>query len=205
MSAAPVAWIAGFGGAYLVYAAITNRSPLQQLAGALNGNPTSPVASQGVRPAGAGSGPSGGGGTTTGAGTTTAPAPSTTTRTVVSDTTGSVDLVSIAGGHRLAPAAATAYNAAVAAYGRPIPLTDSFRSYAQQAECYRLKPQLCSPPGRSLHEKGLAIDINQNLNLDDPRLVSAMQSTGWFRNGRKIVWKGVTRPEPWHWSFGVAG
>lgn len=201
MSAAPLAWVAGFGGAYLIYAAVTNRSPSEQLRAALTGQ-APPVSSPLTRPAGVGTGTAGGGGT----GSTPASTPSTSASFSGSTTTaGTLDLVSIGGVHRLVRGAAAAYEQAVIDYGKPIPITDSYRTAAQQAECYRTKPQYCSPPGHSKHERGEAIDVNQTMNLDEPALVAALTKNGWVRRGKVIVYKGVTRNEPWHWSWGGPG
>lgn len=48
--------------------------------------------------------------------------------------------------------------------GKKLVITSAFRSYEKQAQLYARwkagKGNLAAPPGRSLHEKGLAIDIN---------------------------------------------
>ena len=49
-----------------------------------------------------------------------------------------------------------AYNAEC--WGGVLTITDGFRSQAQQADLFRRKPDLAAPPGRSNHERGLAID-----------------------------------------------
>lgn len=40
-----------------------------------------------------------------------------------------------------------------------ITVTDGFRTREQQAAAYARKPELALPPGRSLHELGLAADL----------------------------------------------
>jgi D-alanyl-D-alanine dipeptidase len=98
--------------------------------------------------------------------------------------------------HRLVQPAANAYRAAGKAYGSTIPITDSFRTTAQQEQCHREKPTLCAVPGRSMHERGLAIDIDTGkVNPNDPKLLAALTGTGW----RRFSPTG----EPWHWSYGV--
>lgn len=105
------------------------------------------------------------------------------------------DLVSIGqGGHRLEAAAAASLARAEKAAGTIIRVTDSFRSYEQQADCHRRKPTLCAAPGGSCHEKGLAIDV---VDMKNQRIIDALTAEGWqrFDPGR----------EPWHWSYQVRG
>lgn len=109
-------------------------------------------------------------------------------------------LVSIGqGGHRLQPAAAAALARAEARVGRKIKVTDSYRSYAQQADCYRRKPGVCAAPGKSWHERGLAIDIIE-MNADD--IAQALAGTGWYQ----ATWSTAAGvKEIWHWSYGGRG
>lgn len=44
--------------------------------------------------------------------------------------------------------------------GKKITVTDAFRSSEEQARLYAMKPHLAAPPGRSRHEKGMAMDID---------------------------------------------
>lgn len=113
------------------------------------------------------------------------------------ETTGDAQTVAIGyAGHRLAEPAAGAYQLAGRYLGRTIPITDSTRTRAQQADCYRRKPDLCAPPGRSMHERGLAIDVDTSrIDPNAPALVYALTNAGWRRYD-------PTR-EPWHWSYGV--
>jgi len=105
------------------------------------------------------------------------------------------NLVSIGqGGHRLEAAAAASLARAEKAAGTTIRVTDSFRSYDQQADCHRRKPTLCAAPGGSCHEKGRAIDV---VDMKNQRVIDALTAEGWqrFDPGR----------EPWHWSYQVRG
>jgi hypothetical protein len=111
-------------------------------------------------------------------------------------------------GHRLRGDAAAAFDKMSAAYaqafGRPICVTDSYRSYAQQVDVYRRKPTLAAIPGRSNHGWGLAADLCggiQNFGSAQFRWMKAnAPKFGWFHPG----WAepGGSKPEPWHWEFG---
>lgn len=179
----PVAWLAAFGGFYLVWAAINNRNPISALRAALTGDTNVAPLTSGTSAAGAGGGAGG------------------TTSTAVSSTPGTAPVtVPIGyGSHRLTAPAAAAYKAAGIKYGRTIPITDSTRTYEQQADCYRRKPNLCAPPSwNAPHVRGVAIDVDSSkVDLNDPRLVSALSSTGWVRNGKKVD----GQVEPWHWEY----
>jgi len=72
--------------------------------------------------------------------------------------------------------------------GKKVIITDGFRSYQEQARLYAKDSNKAAPPGRSLHEFGLAVDI-------DRRNLNEMDSLGLMRK------YGFTRPvggEPWH-------
>lgn len=179
----PVAWLAAFGGTYLVWSAITNRNPISALRAALTGDPeVAPLTTRSIPSGGAGGGAAG---TTS----TTAGGPPT-------------DLVPIGyGSHRLASRAAAAYKNASIKFGRPIPITDSIRTYEQQADCHDRKPDLCAPPSYNApHVRGVAIDVdgNQTGGYENPKLLSALSSSGWVRNGKRLA---DGKPEPWHWEF----
>lgn len=98
------------------------------------------------------------------------------------------------GGHALEAAAAASFARAEQAAGTTIRVTDSFRSYAQQADCHARKPTLCAAPGGSCHEKGRAVDV---VDMKNQRIIDALTAEGWqrFDPGR----------EPWHWSYQVRG
>ena len=69
----------------------------------------------------------------------------------------------------------------------------TYRTYQQQADLYKRKPGVAAPPGHSLHQQGLAID-----------LPSALQTQKFFDLLRALGWYQL-RTEPWHWSYGVYG
>lgn len=87
-------------------------------------------------------------------------------------------------------------------FGSPIQVTDSYRDRATQAGAYARKPGLVAPPGSSLHEEGLAIDVNGDVyggyaSQRYQRLSAALQKAGWHQFDPEI--------EPWHWSYGEVG
>lgn len=196
--AAPLGWVAGFGGAYLIYAAISNTNPIAALSATLTDNPSA------VRPIADSAPPAG---TTSRAFTvanaagyapvaTASPADVAAATAIVNG--GALRLGMIGGGHRLAAPAAAGYQRAVALLGRSIPVTDSYRTIEQQTAAYASDPERFAPPARSLHPKGLAIDVNgTRINLADPQLISALSRAGWAQTALPA--------EPWHWSFGVRG
>lgn len=72
--------------------------------------------------------------------------------------------------------------------GKTIQLNSAKRSFEMQAELHRRYPGKAAPPGRSLHEYGLAIDAN---SVD----LNQLEKLGLMRK------YGFTRPvgqEPWH-------
>jgi hypothetical protein len=202
-------------GLWLIYSALTGRAPLDTIRQALStGTTTAPPRSP------AGTGPGSGGRAPVPAGPpASAPPASSTPGTDAGEVptplgaaayasavalarpyreaTGDVQTVPIGyGAHRLAEPAAGAYQLAGRYLGRTIPITDSTRTRAQQADCYRRKPDLCAPPGKSMHERGLAIDVDTSkVDPNAPAVVYALTNAGWRRYDPPR--------EPWHWSYGV--
>ncbi|GAB2497372.1 hypothetical protein GCM10027063_40830 [Promicromonospora xylanilytica] len=92
-------------------------------------------------------------------------------------------------------------------FGYPIPLTDSYRSYAMQVAVQGSKPHLAAIPGTSNHGWGLAID------LDDPVAGGSSPEYVWLRlHAPDYGWDnpswarlGGAKPEPWHFEFFAAG
>lgn len=97
-------------------------------------------------------------------------------------------------GHRLRSDAAASLARAERAAGTTIRVTDSFRTYDQQADCHRRKPTICAAPGGSCHEKGVAIDV---VDMNNRRVIDALTAEGWVRY--------APDREPWHWSYQVRG
>lgn len=131
------------------------------------------------------------------------PAPSSTSTSTGSrprnDPNRPPQLVSIGqGGHRLAPDAAAAFRLAETTFGRRIPITDSYRSYAVQAQGHAADPNRFGSPDTSRHVSGEAIDVDiGKVRADDPQLMNALTSAGWCKASRA--------DEPWHWSYNGCG
>jgi hypothetical protein len=92
-------------------------------------------------------------------------------------------------------------------FGYPIPITDSYRSYAAQITLAGIKPHLAAIPGTSNHGWGLAVDLgNPIAGGNSPEYV-------WLRvHGPDYGWDnpswaqiGGSKPEPWHFEFFAAG
>lgn len=64
----------------------------------------------------------------------------------------------------------------------------TYRTPQQQADIYARKPGVAAPPGRSLHQRGLAVD-----------LPSQLQTQAFFNILRGLGWSQLAG-EPWHWS-----
>lgn len=72
--------------------------------------------------------------------------------------------------------------------GKKIPVNSGYRSYDEQAALYKQNPKKAAKPGGSLHEAGLALDI-------DSKTANELDKLGLMRK------YGLTRPvggEPWH-------
>lgn len=82
-------------------------------------------------------------------------------------------------------------------YGRDLLVTDSGRTYAQQAALKKAKPRLAATPGKSWHEAGLAIDVAvgyEYLKLTQKQIEAFMSEFGWVR---------TVSTEPWHFEWHV--
>ncbi|MGY1741015.1 MULTISPECIES: NlpC/P60 family protein [unclassified Blastococcus] len=112
-----------------------------------------------------------------------------------------------AGSHALRCDAAAAYRAMssafAAAFGTPICITDSYRTYASQVRLYGQKPALAAVPGTSNHGWGLAVDLCGGIQtFGTPQyqwMVANAGRFGWLHP----TWAdpGNGREEPWHWEF----
>jgi hypothetical protein len=121
---------------------------------------------------------------------------------------GNDQLVAVGNGHRLAPGAAEAFKAmqaAAAADGVSITLTDSYRDYDSQVKVRRDKGHkvATATPGTSNHGWGMAIDINMNKPgvktwLDQNAHRYGYVNPDWAKKAGKSH-------EPWHWEYGGGG
>jgi hypothetical protein len=111
-------------------------------------------------------------------------------------------------GNYLRADAAFAFNKLSAAYsqafGRPICVTDSYRSYPEQVAIYASHPELAARPGSSNHGWGTATDlcggIESFASSEHAWLLLNAPTFGWFHP----AWAepGGSKPEAWHWEFG---
>lgn len=110
-------------------------------------------------------------------------------------------------GHLLRADAAAAFARLNAGYadrfGRPICVTDSYRSLGVQRRLEVVKPALAAEPGTSKHGMGVAVDLCGGIN----RYGTAPHE--WMRaNAPDYGWvlpawarAGGSKPEPWHWEY----
>lgn len=113
----------------------------------------------------------------------------------------------MAPGHRLRSDAAAAFNKMskyhAAVRGAPLCVTDSYRSYSEQASLYRRKPGLAAVPGSSEHGWGKAVDLCGGVQNSGSAAYQWMKANagrfGWFHPD----WAepGGSKPEAWHWEF----
>ena len=93
------------------------------------------------------------------------------------------------------------------AFGKPICVTDGYRTFPEQQVLKRLKPGLAATPGNSEHGWGLALDLGCGVQSFGSAQHRWMQNNaerfGWFHPS----WarRGGGQPEPWHWEFGSKG
>ncbi|QDW61861.1 M15 family metallopeptidase [Oerskovia sp. KBS0722] len=93
------------------------------------------------------------------------------------------------------------------AFGKPLRITDSYRSYDDQVAVKAAKPFLAAVPGTSQHGWGLAIDVGS------PVSTGASAEYRWMRlHAPDYGWDNPTwarpdgrKPEPWHFEFYAAG
>jgi hypothetical protein len=90
------------------------------------------------------------------------------------------------------------------AFGVPLCVTDSYRTFDAQVRLYGEKPALAAVPGTSNHGWGLAVDLCGGAeSFGTPVhawLAATAPALGWVNPS----WArpGAGREEPWHWEFG---
>jgi cell wall-associated NlpC family hydrolase len=112
-----------------------------------------------------------------------------------------------AAGHSLRCDAAAAYRAMSAAFatafGSPICMTDSYRTYASQVRLYGQKPTLAAVPGTSNHGWGLAVDLCGGIECYGTTPYNWMKANAGRFGFLHPDWAepGNGREEPWHWEY----
>jgi cell wall-associated NlpC family hydrolase len=109
--------------------------------------------------------------------------------------------------HRLRCDAARAWQAMARAYGTafgtPMCISDSYRSFAEQVSLYAVKPSLAAVPGTSNHGWGLAVDLCGGIEHYGTAQYAWMKAYaprfGWVHPSWAEPGRG--REEPWHWEF----
>ena len=110
-------------------------------------------------------------------------------------------------GHQLRCDAAAAYRAMSAAlataFGAPICITDSYRTYAGQVRLYGEKPTLAAVPGTSNHGWGLAVDLCGGIERYGTAQYVWMKANAGRFGFLHPDWAepGRGREEPWHWEY----
>lgn len=109
--------------------------------------------------------------------------------------------------HSLRCDAAAAYKAMstafTGAFGAPICITDSYRTYSSQVRLYGEKPALAAVPGTSNHGWGLAVDLCGGIETFGTAQYAWMKANAGRFGFLHPDWAepGRGREEPWHWEF----
>ncbi len=117
-------------------------------------------------------------------------------------------LCAVAGGQDLlrcdAAAAYTAMSSSFALhFGRPMCLTDGYRTFSEQVTLYGQRPSLAAVPGTSNHGWALAVDLCGGIQsfgtAEYQWMVANAGRFGWVHP----TWAdpGHGREEPWHWEY----
>jgi cell wall-associated NlpC family hydrolase len=90
------------------------------------------------------------------------------------------------------------------AFGSPLCITDSYRSYASQVSAFHRKPGLAAVPGTSNHGWALAVDLCGGINIAGSQQWTWMTANAGRFGFVQPEWArpGNEKPEPWHWEFG---
>ncbi|MBE1877644.1 D-alanyl-D-alanine carboxypeptidase family protein [Myceligenerans pegani] len=88
-------------------------------------------------------------------------------------------------------------------FGKPIPITDSYRSYAAQVRLKKVKPYLAAVPGTSNHGWGLAVDLGAPINTGRSAEYRWLREHGPAYGWDNPSWARLdgVKPEPWHFEF----
>ena len=90
-----------------------------------------------------------------------------------------------------------------AAFGRPVCVTDSYRTFGAQVRLYGVKPALAAIPGTSNHGWGLAVDLCGGIHSFGSSEYAWMLANAPRFGWSNPLWarRGNGREEPWHWEF----
>ena len=96
-----------------------------------------------------------------------------------------------------------------AAFGRPLYLSDAYRTYAQQVSLKVTKGEYAATPGTSNHGWGIAIDAASRVNVDGSDEHRWMEANappfGWLNPYWAVDYNpGNGQHEPWHWEYSAA-
>ncbi|RKG81712.1 M15 family metallopeptidase [Corallococcus terminator] len=111
-------------------------------------------------------------------------------------------LVRVHGGHRMHRDAAAAFELMATearSAGQSLLITSAWRSYQQQRYLWRLYRKGRGPkaarPGRSNHNRGLAVDLVVGNDLESP-------TYAWLAgNACRFGFRRTVASEPWHWEY----
>ncbi|HUR13965.1 MAG TPA: M15 family metallopeptidase [Mycobacteriales bacterium] len=87
--------------------------------------------------------------------------------------------------------------------GRPLCVTDSYRSYSQQVDVYQRKPGLAAVPGTSRHGWGVAVDLGCGVQQFGSANYRWMQANARRFHFVHPAWAepSGSMPEAWHWEY----
>src|SRR5665648_704686 len=111
---------------------------------------------------------------------------------------------------RLRPDAAASITRLAAAFearfGKPLYLSDAYRTYVQQVSLKVTKGSFAATPGTSVHGLGLAIDAASRVNVDGSEEHRWFEANaplyGWVNPAWAVDYNPYNgQHEPWHWEF----
>lgn len=111
---------------------------------------------------------------------------------------------------QLVPDAAASLNRLAVAFeahfGKPLYITDAYRTLATQIRLKVIKKTFAARPGTSNHGWGLAIDMASRINVDGSDEHRWMEANGPYYGWINPWWatdriRSNGEYEPWHWEF----
>lgn len=114
---------------------------------------------------------------------------------------------------RLVPAAATSLTRLAAQFerdhGKPLYITDAYRTLAVQITLKVSKGVFAATPGTSNHGLGLAVDMSSRINVEGSAEHRWMEANGPHYGWVNPAWAVDYNPangqhEPWHWEYRAA-